>query len=99
MSSAQIVNLTKRFGGTTALEDFDLEVSDGEVLVLLGPSGCGKTTLLRSIAGMERPDSGGDSPRRRIGLLRREGVLRPSAPPPCGDGIPKLRPLAAHERL
>ena len=58
MSSAQIVNLTKRFGETTALEDFDLEVSDGEVLVLLGPSGCGKTTLLRSVAGLEQPDAG-----------------------------------------
>jgi len=58
MSSARIVNLTKRFGETTALEDFDLEVSDGEVLVLLGPSGCGKTTLLRSVAGLEQPDAG-----------------------------------------
>ncbi len=58
MSSAQIRNLTKRFGETIALEDFDLEVERGEILVLLGPSGCGKTTLLRSVAGLERPDAG-----------------------------------------
>jgi iron(III) transport system ATP-binding protein len=41
-----------------ALIDVDLDVEDGEFLVLLGPSGCGKTTLLRSIAGLERPNSG-----------------------------------------
>jgi len=44
--------------GDRALDDVDLEVEPGEFLVLLGPSGCGKTTLLRSIAGLERPDSG-----------------------------------------
>jgi len=58
MSSAQIVNLTKRFGETIALKDFDLEVERGEILVLLGPSGCGKTTLLRSVAGLEQPVAG-----------------------------------------
>ncbi len=41
-----------------ALDDVDLEIHDGELLVLLGPSGCGKTTMLRSIAGFERPESG-----------------------------------------
>jgi iron(III) transport system ATP-binding protein len=44
--------------GDRALDDVDLEVEPGEFLVLLGPSGCGKTTLLRSIAGLERPDTG-----------------------------------------
>lgn len=41
-----------------AIDDVTLDVAQGEFLVLLGPSGCGKTTLLRSIAGLERPDSG-----------------------------------------
>jgi len=40
------------------LRDIDLEVQDGELLVLLGPSGCGKTTLLRCLVGLERPDLG-----------------------------------------
>src|SRR4051794_11592023 len=46
-------------GGTRALKTLDLEIADGETLVLLGPSGCGKTTLLRIIAGLETPDAGG----------------------------------------
>ena len=45
--------------GTRALEPIDLEIAAGETLVLLGPSGCGKTTLLRIIAGLETPDTGG----------------------------------------
>jgi putative spermidine/putrescine transport system ATP-binding protein len=45
--------------GVRALQTLDLEIADGETLVLLGPSGCGKTTLLRIIAGLETPDAGG----------------------------------------
>jgi putative spermidine/putrescine transport system ATP-binding protein len=45
--------------GTRALKTLDLEIAEGETLVLLGPSGCGKTTLLRIIAGLETPDAGG----------------------------------------
>ena len=41
-----------------AIKDFNLQIEDGEAVVLLGPSGCGKTTLLRLIAGLEEPDSG-----------------------------------------
>ena len=41
-----------------AVDDVSLEVKEGEMFTLLGPSGCGKTTTLRSIAGLERPDSG-----------------------------------------
>jgi len=50
--------VTKRFGAHTAVDGIDLEVNDGECLVLLGPSGCGKTTLLRLVAGLEPLDSG-----------------------------------------
>ena len=54
----RLENLNKRFGTTNALRDFSLETNDGEFLVLLGPSGCGKTTCLRTVAGLERPDTG-----------------------------------------
>jgi multiple sugar transport system ATP-binding protein len=50
--------VSKRFGAHDALRSIDLEVADGECLVLLGPSGCGKTTLLRMLAGLESIDSG-----------------------------------------
>ena len=46
------------FGDDAAIENFTLSVRDGELLTILGPSGCGKTTVLRTIAGLERPDSG-----------------------------------------
>src|SRR6202162_2006184 len=45
--------------GTRALEPATLDIARGETLVLLGPSGCGKTTMLRIIAGLELPDTGG----------------------------------------
>jgi multiple sugar transport system ATP-binding protein len=51
--------MTKRFtGDTVAVDDFNLEVNDGEFLVLVGPSGCGKTTALRCIAGLETISDG-----------------------------------------
>lgn len=50
--------LRKTFGPVVAIADIDLELRRGETLALLGPSGCGKTTLLRTIAGLERPDAG-----------------------------------------
>jgi iron(III) transport system ATP-binding protein len=61
MASVQIKNLSKHFGGktpTTAIDDLDLEIEEGEFLVLLGPSGCGKTTTLRCLAGLETADAG-----------------------------------------
>ena len=53
-----MTGVSRTFGRAPALRSVDLEVHDGEFMVLLGPSGCGKTTLLRSIAGLERPDAG-----------------------------------------
>jgi multiple sugar transport system ATP-binding protein len=50
--------VSKRFGPHEALRSIDLDVADGECLVLLGPSGCGKTTLLRMLAGLESIDAG-----------------------------------------
>ncbi|MBW2219008.1 MAG: ABC transporter ATP-binding protein [Deltaproteobacteria bacterium] len=53
-----IENLTKSYGEVKAVNDFNIVVETGKLLVLLGPSGCGKTTTLRCIAGFEKPDTG-----------------------------------------
>ena len=53
-----IDHVSKSFGSLRAVDDVSLAVSQGEAFSLLGPSGCGKTTLLRMLAGFERPDSG-----------------------------------------
>ena len=59
MSGISLHNLSKKFpDGTEALQGIDLDIKDGEFLVLVGPSGCGKTTLLRIIAGLESPTTG-----------------------------------------
>ncbi|ABM80180.1 ABC transporter ATP-binding protein [Hyperthermus butylicus] len=58
MVDVHLVSVTKRFGRTIAVDHVDLDVEDGEFMVLLGPSGCGKTTTLRLIAGLEKPDEG-----------------------------------------
>jgi len=59
MADVSLNNIAKSYGRVPAVERFDLEVGDGEFLVLLGPSGCGKSTTLRMIAGLESI-SGGD---------------------------------------
>lgn len=56
--AVHVQDLKKRFGKVDALKGVNLTIAPGQIHVLLGPSGCGKTTLLRSIAGFERPDSG-----------------------------------------
>ncbi|HWH76970.1 MAG TPA: ABC transporter ATP-binding protein [Candidatus Binatus sp.] len=58
MSSLWLRKITKRFGKVTAVDQANLDVNDGEFLVIVGESGCGKTTALRLIAGLENPDSG-----------------------------------------
>jgi ABC-type sugar transport system ATPase subunit len=49
---------TKRFDGTVAVQDLNIQVADGEFLVLVGPSGCGKSTALRMLAGLEEITDG-----------------------------------------
>jgi iron(III) transport system ATP-binding protein len=86
------LNLTKRFGPVVAVDGVDLDVRRGEFVGVLGPSGCGKTTLLRLVAGFERPDGGGIEidgavvagprrhlapERRRIGMVFQESALFP----------------------
>jgi iron(III) transport system ATP-binding protein len=56
--SVRIESVSKAYGLTRAVREVSLEVAPGELVSVLGPSGCGKTTLLRLIAGFERPDEG-----------------------------------------
>ena len=90
--SVQLANVSKSFGLTHAVEGVTLDVHPGELFAVLGPSGCGKTTLLRLIAGFERPDGGGVTvggrrvagegvwvapERRRIGMVFQDYALFP----------------------
>jgi spermidine/putrescine ABC transporter ATP-binding subunit len=54
----RLEGISHRFAAVEALREIELDIADGELLTLLGPSGCGKTTLLRIIAGFERPTTG-----------------------------------------
>lgn len=58
MAEVILKNICKAFGGFQAIEDLNLEIRDGEFLILVGPSGCGKSTALRMIAGLEEISSG-----------------------------------------
>jgi multiple sugar transport system ATP-binding protein len=53
MSTVRLTNVSKSYGSQRVLHDIDLEIADGELVVLVGPSGCGKSTLLRMICGLE----------------------------------------------
>src|SRR6201985_1906421 len=97
--------------GTRALEPATLDIEQGETLVLLGPSGCGKTTMLRIIAGLELPDSGGrvlfdgsdmtsvPIERRNVGMVFQSYALFPnmSVADNIGYGL-KIRGMPRQER-
>ena len=58
MAEVKLVHVGKRFDKVVAVHDFNLDIADGEFVILVGPSGCGKSTVLRSIAGLEEITSG-----------------------------------------
>ena len=75
--------LRKDYGSVVAVEGVDLEVAEGELIVLLGPSGCGKSTTLRMVAGLETITSG------RLLIGGRDG--RKEVGQPQGGGPRKTR--------
>src|ERR671913_567276 len=104
-----VEGLCKAFGDALVLDQAGLRVPAGRVVALLGPSGCGKTTLLRCIAGLERPDAGQvrldgrdlSAPgafvapeRRRIGMVFQDGALFPNL-----DTILRIQIRAEVQRL
>src|SRR5919201_3121512 len=58
MSRVRLINISKRFGNTVAVDTVNMDIAEGEFVTLLGPSGCGKTTTLRMIAGLVEPSAG-----------------------------------------
>jgi len=58
LTSVRVEGVTKAYGSIVALRGVDLEVQSGEYVTIVGPSGCGKTTLIKSIAGIVKPDEG-----------------------------------------
>ena len=94
MGGIALERVSKVFpGGVVAVDDVELEIGDGEFMVLVGPSGCGKSTLLRMIAGLEGVSGGHDPDRRPRGHRAR------AAQPRRRDGVPELRALPAHARV
>src|SRR6476660_4204425 len=111
-AAVRIENCGKTFAdGTRALEPATLDIARGETLVLLGPSGCGKTTMLRIIAGLEVPDSGGKVlfdgkdmttvpiERRNVGMVFQSYALFPNmtVSDNIGYGL-KIRGMPKEER-
>ena len=58
MSRVRLVNISKQFGSSLAVDNVNLDIAEGECVTLLGPSGCGKTTTLRMVAGLIEPSAG-----------------------------------------
>src|SRR4051812_49693651 len=58
MAEVSVKGIVKRYGGVQVIHGVDVDIKDGEFVVLVGPSGCGKSTLLRMIAGLEAISGG-----------------------------------------
>jgi branched-chain amino acid transport system ATP-binding protein len=89
MHLLEVENLTKRFGGLTAVNNVSFHIDEGEVVGLIGPNGAGKTTLFHLISGFLKPDSGtvkfkgenivGLAPHKIVnkGIARTHQIVRP----------------------
>ncbi|HMK39759.1 MAG TPA: ABC transporter ATP-binding protein, partial [Bacteroidota bacterium] len=114
MAALILKGISKKFGAFTAVRPTDLEIPSGEFFAILGPSGCGKTTLLRLIAGYERPDEGRillededvttlRPPERGIGMVFQNYALFPHMNVfdnvAFGLRARKLAPREIHERV
>src|SRR4051812_11303813 len=58
MAGVEVVDVRKSFGGVPGIKGVNIEIADGEFVILVGPSGCGKSTLLRMLAGLENISAG-----------------------------------------
>ena len=115
MTTVALKDVTKVFpDGTIAVDNVNLDVNDGEFMVLLGPSGCGKSTVLRMVAGLEDPTSGAilldgelanDLPprERRIAMVFQDFALYPHMSVGENIGFPlrlgRVDPNARDERV
>jgi ABC-type Fe3+/spermidine/putrescine transport system ATPase subunit len=108
--AAELVGVSQRFGGFTAVDSIDLRIPRGRLTTLLGPSGCGKTTTLRMLAGYSAPTSGrilidGDDAtrmppeKRNLGMVFQSYALFPHLT--VADNVaygPRMRGVPAAER-
>ena len=109
-SMLELLDISKRFNGVSAVRSFSLSIHDSEFFVIVGPSGCGKTTLLRLLAGLERPDHGtilmnGEdwtriSPQRRnVAMVFQQHYLYPHRTVRGNIEYPlRIRKISARER-
>ena len=74
MRLIELKGIKKSFGDTQVLRGVDLYIRKKEFLTLLGPSGCGKTTMLRIVAGFEKPTSGRSLSPPGLGALKRRNI-------------------------
>ncbi len=94
MATVTFDNASRIYPGSDvpAVDKLNLEIEDGEFLVLVGPSGCGKSTTLRMLAGLEEVNEG------TILIGDRDVTEPPAQGPRHRDGLPELRALPAHVR-
>jgi sulfonate transport system ATP-binding protein len=78
--AVSVRGLRRRYGDRLVIDGLDLDIRKGEFVALLGESGCGKTTLLRALAGLDRPDAGQIRAPERPSVVFQEHRLLPWAP-------------------
>ena len=95
MALLETRNVTKRFGGLTAVNDLTFDLDEGAIVSVIGPNGAGKTTFFNCITGFYQIDEGTHHPRRRRDPRAAAGRDRP--PGPVAD-LPEHPPLRRHDR-